>query len=214
MKSLTLISLLCASVFLAGCARDRDVAQTVKNPELQGKSFVSESCSAPLDKEISNLGAVDGQKTVFSFRGARITRETVYYAKNDCTGTALFTLRETGDYSTNKSAGVKSNDNGNQMDINWNTLEGVVHQKEGVEAANKGLGLCGIKTWPMNKPVNITNKAKDTLCYRGELPRQDHNLYRLDDGDKTLLIARLDKKANKPNERPASLQGAEKYRAK
>ncbi len=73
------------------------------------------------------------------------------------------------------------------------------------------IGVCGAKDWNVNDRRDVTGSSDDISCYNIRVPRQEFNVYRIDNGD-TLYFGTHDK-SNSSESRPTSIKTELKYTA-
>lgn len=208
----TLICMAIASVMFTACSRDRDtnpvtnVTEAAKDRDLQ-KTFLS-SCSLSPEAAAQTLLKVKSEQTMYRFEGSNVTREARYYPKTDCSGDAAFVLREKGTIKIDKNQ--KTNHGGYNIDMKWNTGEVDISTDEGAKAASTGPApLCGKSDWKkgtaaIGKEISNAEAAKIT-CLNAKIPRDDYNIYRVDNG--VLTLGRTDRTPNGVKDRPDKLEG-------
>lgn len=213
MKNILLLS---AFIFVAAACSKHDknpisnVKEALEEKDLQGKNFESD-CSIEIARSAftgilsGGAASVKSSRVAYRFQGSNVTRTTIYFANANCDGEAI-RYSETGTFNVTKNQ--KTNDGGYLIDMNFKKLNAKMASDVGATAAN-AVKLCGFENWANGQDRDVTAQSKEISCFGAQVPRTNHNVYRLD--DRRVLYLGNDGTSTS-TDRPASLS-REKYTA-
>ena len=196
MKKLFVFSAAAAMLMAAACDKARtsnpitNAAQAAKDPALQGKAFKGKCSDRLITTVFTALAAGKALKSAhatYRFDGANVTRATLLYPETDCKGDVAYTFEEQGVVDIKDAD--KTKDDARFIDMVFDKVFVVINSDVGVKVAN-GIKLCEVEDWAMNQRREVTQVAKNKTCYNTELPRTEHNVYRLEDN--TLILGAKD----------------------
>lgn len=219
MKKLILSALVVTLGF--ACSRNsstsdpvENVRQATKEEALQTKTFKSECQQKPINQIVTGLmtgfgASMKSQRVQFRFEGANVHRQTWMYSTSDCSGQEAFIFDEGGQMAIHEDQ--KTADGATAVDFEYRKIEVRVISAAGVEIAN-AVKLCGAEDWSADALRDVTTQSENWNCYSTRVPRHEFNVYRLDDGDKVLILG-TDLKDNSPEKRPSAVDGGIRYTA-
>jgi hypothetical protein len=207
-KKLALISLTSLAFVACGKGSNKNpianIKQAAADRDLQNtfQSDCSTKVGALFVSGVATAGAatVKSLRTQYDFKGANVSRRMTYYTSADCSGEA-FNYTENGSFETHKDQ--KTNDGGYSVDMHFKKVSAKALNDAGVTIAN-AIGICDKKDWQVGKEVDVTDHSADMTCYGAAEPRDDFNIYRVDNGVLTLGNASLDSRS--PDDRPVILK--------
>ncbi len=207
------------ALLLAACAKSTDpvnnVAQAANDKDIQSKNFVSDCKAKAFDGGLTGIISIGSpiQSALVGYRidGARISRTSRLFTTNDCSGDTAISFEETGTVSIQPDK--RTSDLGKFIDVDYTKLEVATPIAAGVTAAN-ALHLCGATNWDVSASRDVTDRAKDPLCYGVVVPRHLATIYRFDAGN--LYWGATDNtgaNASDNNHRPSTINFNDKYKA-
>ncbi len=161
---------LLGTLFLASCGKEVENAkQELKYPELT-KTWSSPCGSA----QLLNLSS----KSFLQFAGTEYREMYELYSNSQCTQ-AIAALKYTGSYEVaGDSAKLVG---GKQLNIKYLEAKITPLNEEGKKALETA-NFCNRGTWEINKEVTVTAEAGGALnCPIRKLPRNEFNLYKIED---------------------------------
>lgn len=188
--------------------------EAAKDPDLQGKNFVSSCQLKPLDAVLTGVltggnASIKGAQTVYRFDGANVSRTTRLYTTSDCSGETAISFEEMGEMKLDPDH--RTNDQGKFIDIDYKKVKATAANQAGAEVAN-AVGLCSAKDWAPKQTRDVTAQAKDMSCYGAQLPRHNSNVYRVDAN--ILYFGSQSKASNDASSRPSTVNFGDKYTAR
>jgi hypothetical protein len=217
-KRFIVVLLASVTALVAGCHKRHhhksnpiaDIKESAKDKDLQGISFTSDCWVKPMDMLASGLmtkgdAAVKAEQVAYRFEGATVLRKTSYFLSANCSGDPVFSFEELGEFKIDKAH--KSNDGGQNIDLQFKSLKGLPTAPQGVTAANS-VKLCGITNWVQGEEKDVLPQSADLTCYGIKVPRQVLDIYRVDDGNLFLGVSAP------PTERPSKLDRSKVFASK
>ncbi len=188
-----------------------NVRQAANEPSLQEKTFRGECQAKPINEILTGLltlgeASVKSQRIQYRFTGANASRVTHLYSTADCTGAEAFTFEESGELRIHDDQ--KTADSAVFIDFSYNKLELTVSSQEGLVIANR-IGVCDMANWNVGDRRDVTQMSPEVSCYNMAVPRQEFNVYRIDN-ENTLYFG-THAKSNAPEQRPTSVKTDLKY---
>lgn len=215
---LKLLSIAVVLTLAVGCNRSstndnpvQNIQEAVKETSLQEKAFLGDCQAKPINEIATGLltlgeASVKSQRIQFKFTGANVTRTTRLYAMANCADVEALTFEEFGEFTIHEDQ--KTSDSGIFVDFNFQKVELVMANQAGVVIANR-IGVCNMTNWNINDRRDVTGAANEVTCYNTDVPRQEFNVYRIDNGN-TLYFGTKDK-SNSPDQRPSAIKADLKY---
>ncbi len=190
-----------------------NVREAAKDSSLQEKTFRGDCQARPINEIVTGLltlgeASVKSQRIQYRFAGANSSRTTHLYASRDCSGAEAFSFEESGELRIHEDQ--KTADSAVLVDFDYRKVELTISSQDGLVIANK-IGVCNMKDWNVNDRRDVTGASEAVSCYNIRVPRQEFNVYRIDNGN-TLYFGTHDK-SNAPESRPTSIKTELKYTA-
>jgi hypothetical protein len=190
-----------------------NVREAVKDASLQEKTFRGDCQVKPVNEIVTGLltlgeASVKSQRVQYRFAGANASRVTHLYASRDCAGAEAFSFEESGELRIHQDQ--KTADSAVFVDFDYRKVELTISSQDGLVIANK-IGVCNRNDWSINDRRDVTGVSEGVTCYNIRVPRQEFNVYRIDNGN-TLYFGTHDK-SNSPESRPSSIKTELKYTA-
>lgn len=186
--------------------------ETLKDASLQEKTFRGDCHTKPINEIVTGLltlgeASVKSQRIQYRFTGANVSRVTHLYSTRDCSGAEAFSFEESGELRINENQ--KTADGSTFVDFDFRKVELTISSQEGVIVANR-IGVCNMTDWNVNQTREVTQQSGEITCYNMGTPRQEYNVYRIDNGN-TMYLGHS--KANTPDTRPTQIKTDLKYTA-
>ncbi|GEM_PF-5075671 len=188
-----------------------NIREAAKDASLQEKTFRGDCHAKPLNEIVTGLltlgeASVKSQRVQYRMAGANSSRVTHLYASRDCSGAEAFSFEESGELRINENQ--KTADGAVAIDFDYRKVELTISSQEGLVIANR-IGVCNQTNWQLNDRRDVSSVAGEVTCYNIAVPRQEYNVYRIDNGN-TLYLGTHDK-SNSPDTRPTSIKTDLKY---
>jgi hypothetical protein len=190
-----------------------NVREAVKEASIQEKTFRGDCQDKPINEIVTGLltlgeASVKSQRIQYRFSGANVSRVTHMYATRDCSGAEAFSFEESGELRIHEDQ--KTADNAKFVDFDYKKVALTVSSQEGVVIANR-ISVCNMTDWNVDDRRDVTRVAEEITCYNMEVPRQEYNVYRVDN-ENTLYFG-THAKSNVPETRPTEIKTELKYTA-
>lgn len=195
-----LLSLVAVALFV-GCSDDsNDSPRSAVDSRLTQLGLIT-TWKAPCKNVVLDLFRLSAQQEALTFTDNDVTRETIYYAQDNCTEPTVKVDEKGNHGNIEKTA---ENADTYKIDINWKTASVTPASNAGRDLLNT-IGFCGITSWVTGETREVTEQTSESpvvdRCW-SKVPSDQFDLMAIRDG--TLYLGTGSDKSTS-DKRPTSL---------